>query len=124
MCVPNFLFNDVYLSLLFNFKIGPTLGLSCLMSSMFIIMFIIGIIKTTYFDNTILMPELEGKLHQSRWYLFVDNFPNSGYFYNIFDMHLKKGSVYFYTKKSLPPLLCVSIYNPSPNGQIISLIGV
>ena len=32
------------------------------MPSMFIIMLIIRIIKTTYFDNTILMAELEGKV--------------------------------------------------------------
>ena len=43
-CVPNF-YNDVYLSLLFNFKVGPLLDLSCLMSSMFIIILIIRIIK-------------------------------------------------------------------------------
>ena len=36
-CVPAFLFSDVYLNFLFNFKIGPSSGLSCLMSSMFII---------------------------------------------------------------------------------------
>ena len=35
-CGPNFLFSDVYLNLLFNFKVGPSLDLSCLMSSMFI----------------------------------------------------------------------------------------
>ena len=40
-CVPNFLFIDVYLNLLFNFKVCPSLDLSCLMSSMFIILFII-----------------------------------------------------------------------------------
>ena len=33
-----------------------------LMSSMFIITLIIRIIKAIYFDNTILMTELEGKL--------------------------------------------------------------
>ena len=54
-------FCDFYLSLLFNFKIGLSLGLSCLMSSMFIIILVIRVIKTTYFDNTILMAELEGK---------------------------------------------------------------
>ena len=32
-----FLFSGVYLNLLFNFKVGPSLDLSCLMSSMFII---------------------------------------------------------------------------------------
>ena len=56
-----FLFCEFYLSLLFKFKIGLSLSLSCLISSMFIIMrIIICIIKTTYFDNTILMAELEG----------------------------------------------------------------
>ena len=43
MCVPNFLFSDVYLSLLFNFKIDPSLSLSYLMSSMFVIILIIRI---------------------------------------------------------------------------------
>ena len=62
--VSNHLFSDFYLSLLFNFKIGPSLGLSCLMSSMFIIIIIliIRIIKTTRFDNAILIAELEGKI--------------------------------------------------------------
>ena len=45
--VPDFSFSDVYLNLLFNFKVGPSLDLSCLMSSMFIITLIIRIIKTT-----------------------------------------------------------------------------
>ena len=55
MVVPSSLFSDFYLSLLFNFKIRPSLGISCLMSSMFIIIIIIiiiliiRIIKTTYF---------------------------------------------------------------------------
>ena len=61
-CVPNFLFRDVNLSLLFNFKIGSLLGLSYLMYSMFIIILIIRIIKTTCFGNTILMAVLKGKL--------------------------------------------------------------
>ena len=61
--VSNHLFSDFYLSLLFNFKIGPSLGLSCLMSSMFIIIIlIIRIIKRTCFDNAILIAELEGKV--------------------------------------------------------------
>ena len=60
--VPNFLFSDVYLNLLFNFKVGPSLDLSCLMSSVFIITLIIRIIKTTCFNNTILMGKVEGKL--------------------------------------------------------------
>ena len=34
---PNFLLSDVYLNILFNFKVGPSLDLSCLMWSMFII---------------------------------------------------------------------------------------
>ena len=58
----NFLFIANYLNLLFNFEIGPSSGISCLMSSMFIIILIIRIIKTTYFDNNILMVELERKL--------------------------------------------------------------
>ena len=37
MCEPNFFFSDVYLNLLFNFKVGPSLDFSRLMSSMFII---------------------------------------------------------------------------------------
>ena len=89
--MPNSLFSDFYLSLLFNFKIELSLGLSCLMSSVFIIilirvnvlavpiyfklfhyftlpkislklLLIIRIIKTTCFDNTILIAELEGKV--------------------------------------------------------------
>ena len=62
MCVPNFLFSDVYLYLLFNFKVGPFLDLSCLMSSIFIIILIIRIIKATCFNNNILIAELEGNL--------------------------------------------------------------
>ena len=61
-CVPDFLFSNVSLNLLFNFKVGLPLDLSCLMSSTFIIILIIRIIKTTCFNNTILMAELEGKL--------------------------------------------------------------
>ena len=59
--VTNFLFREFCLRLLFKFKIGPSLNLSCLMSSMFIIIrIIIRIIKTTCFKNTVLMAELEG----------------------------------------------------------------
>ena len=50
--LPNFLFSDFYLIVLLNFKIGSLLDLSCLMSSMFIIILTIRIIKTTCFDNT------------------------------------------------------------------------
>ena len=57
------------------------------------------------------------------WSLSANNFPNSGYFQKIFGMHIKKVSVYFFTKKFIPPLLYFWIYIPSPNGQIISLIG-
>ena len=60
-CVPNFLLSDVCLNLLFNFKVGPSLDLSCLMSSMFIFILIIRIIKATCFNNTILIVEHEGK---------------------------------------------------------------
>ena len=60
--MPNFLFSDVYLNLLFNFKVGPSLDLSCLMSSMFIYILIIRIIKAMCFNNTILIVEHEGKL--------------------------------------------------------------
>ena len=60
--MPNFLFSDFYLSLLFNFKIGPSLGLSCLILSVFIIILAIRIIKTTCFDNAILIAELEKKV--------------------------------------------------------------
>ena len=111
-----------YLSLLFNFKIGPLLGLSCQMSSMFIIILIIHIIGTTFFDNTILMTELEGKFPWSRWSLSAHNFPNSSDFHKILDKLLKKGLVYFYTKYILPPLLHFWINNQSPNVLIISLI--
>ena len=58
----NLLFSDCYLSLLFNFRMGLSLGLTYLISSMFVIILIIRIIKTTCFDNTILMAELEGKV--------------------------------------------------------------
>ena len=61
-CVPNFLFGDVYLNLLFDVKLGPSLDLSCLMSSMFIIILIIRIIKTTRFNNTALTAKSERKL--------------------------------------------------------------
>ena len=61
-CVLSFLFIDVYSNFLCKFKFGPLLDLSCLMSSMFIIILIIRIIKTTCFNNTILMAKLEGKL--------------------------------------------------------------
>ena len=37
-------------------------------------------------------------------------------------MHLQKVSVYFCTQTSLPLFLYFWNYNPSPNGQIISLI--
>ena len=58
-CVPNLLFSDFYLSLLFNFKIGLSLGVSCLMSSMFTTILIIRLIKTMCFDSTILIAELK-----------------------------------------------------------------
>ena len=61
-CGPIFLFSDFYLNLLFNFKVGPLLDLACLMSSVFIITLIIRIMKTTCFNNTILMAKVEGKL--------------------------------------------------------------
>ena len=60
--LPSFLFSDVYLNLLLNFKVGPLSGLSRLVLSMFIISLIIRIIKTTCFNNTTLMAELEGKV--------------------------------------------------------------
>ena len=60
--MPNFLFSDFYLSLLFNFKTVLSLGLSCLVPPMFIIILIIRVIKATCFDNTVLMAELEGKV--------------------------------------------------------------
>ena len=110
----------LFKSFLFNF--GPSLGLSCLILPMLINILIIGISKTMYFDNTILMAELAGKLPQSRCSLSAHNFSNSGYFHKIFAMHLKKGSGYFDTKTFLPPLLYFWIYNPFPNGQIVSLI--
>ena len=56
-----FLFSDVYLSHLFTFNLGSSLGLSCLTSSMFVIILIIGIIKTTCFNNTILIADLKWK---------------------------------------------------------------
>ena len=62
MCLPYFSFSDVYLNVLFNFKVGPSLDLFCLMLSIFIIILIIRIIKTTGFNKTILMAELERRL--------------------------------------------------------------
>ena len=117
----NIFFSDFCLSLLFNFKIGLSLGLSCLMSSMFTIISIIRIIKTTCFDNTILMGELGGKVPESRSSLSALNFPDSGYFHKTFATHFQKGSVYFYTKQSLLLLLYFWNYNLYPNGQIASL---
>ena len=59
----NSFFSHFYLSLLFNFKIRRSIGLSCLVSSMFInIILTICIIKTTCFDNAVLIAELEGKV--------------------------------------------------------------
>ena len=62
-CVPNFLFTDVYLNLLFNFK-SWFLVRSFLSNVVHVYYYtlIIRIIKTTCFNNTILMAELEGKL--------------------------------------------------------------
>ena len=57
-----------------------------------------------------------------RWPLSAHNFPNSGYFHEIFGTHFQKGLVYFYPKEFLPLLLYFWNYNPSPNGQIVSLI--
>ena len=122
-CVSQFLFSGVYLNLLFSFKVGPSLDRFCLMSSMFIIILIICIIKATCFNNTTLTAELEGKLPKSRWSLSAHNFLSSGQFHNIFGIHLQKGLIYLCTKKFLPPVLYFSIYNPSPNGQIVSLVG-
>ena len=137
--MPHFLFIDFHLNLLFNFKVGPLLDLSRLMS-MFNIILINGIIKTTCFNNTILilingiiktmcfnntilMAEVEVKLLQSRWSLSVHNFHNCGFFHKIFGMCLQKNSAYLCTQKFLPSLLYFWNYNPSFNGQIISLIG-
>ena len=92
------------------------------MSLMLIIVLIIRIIKTMCFNTNILIEDLKGKLAESRWPLSVHNFLNSSYFHKIFSMHLKKGSVYLYTKTFLLPLLYFWIYNPSPNGKIIYLI--
>ena len=61
-CQPNFLFSDFYESLLFNFRMEPSLGFPCLILFMFIVISIIRIIKTTCFDNTILIARLERKL--------------------------------------------------------------
>ena len=93
------------------------------MSSLFVIILIIRIIKTACFNKTILMAKLEGKLPESKWSLSAHNVPSSGYFHKIFGMHLQKGLVYLCTKKFLLLFLYFWNYNPSPNGQIISLIG-
>ena len=61
------------------------------MSSMFIIIIlIICIIKTTCFDSTILIAELDGKIPYSRWSPSADDFPNSGYFLEIFSHIFRK----------------------------------
>ena len=93
------------------------------MSSMFFVILIICIIKAKCFSNTTLTAELEGKLPKSMWPLSPYNFLSSGYFHNIFGIHLQKVLIYLCTKMFLPPVLYFSIYNPSPNGQIISLVG-
>ena len=114
--VSNFLFREFYLSLLIKFKIGLSLGFTCLMSSMFIIMWIImRIIKTSCFGKIILMAWLEDKVGVL---FFSHNFPNSGYFHKIFCMHFQKDLLYFSTKTFLTQLLYFWNYNPSPNGQI------
>ena len=61
MCA-KFLVRTLFLSLLFNFKIGLLLGLSCLTLSMFIIILIVRTIETTCLGNTIIMEELEEKV--------------------------------------------------------------
>ena len=121
--VPNFLFSDVCLSLLFNFKIRPLLGLSCLISSMVVIILIISIIKTTCLGNIILMVELEGKLPWSRWSLYTHNLPNPGYFHKIFGMHLKKVRSTSTLKNLFHRCYIFGFINHPFNGQIISLIG-
>ena len=113
-CVPNFLFIDVYLNLLFNFKVGPSLDLSCLMSSMFIIILIIRIIKTTCFNNTILIAELEGKpLNVGVLFLPLTS-PVPVTLTRFLTRTFRKVWSTFALKRN---------YNPSPNGQIISFIG-
>ena len=83
--MPNVLFSEFYISLLFKFKIGLSLSLYSLMSSMFIIMrIIIRIIKTRCFEYTVSTAKLEGKLASRRWSLSAHNFPNSGYFHKNF----------------------------------------
>ena len=52
------MFSDVYLNLLFNFKVGPWLDVAYVCYQTLII----RIIRTTCFNNTILMAELEGRL--------------------------------------------------------------
>ena len=116
--MPNFLFSEVYLSLPFNFKIGPSLGLSCLISSMFIIILIICIIKITCFDNTLLIAELEEKLPKLGGLFLPITSPILVTFTRFLACTLKRFGLLL--KKILPQLL---IYEPSPNGQIISLIG-
>ena len=93
------------------------------MSSMFNIILSVRLIRTTGFDSTILMTELEEKVSSSTWSFYTHNDPNSGYFHKIFGVQLKKGSWYFYTNKFLQPLLYFRIYNPFPNRQISSIIG-
>ena len=68
------------------------------------------------------MTALEVKLPKSRWSLSVHKFPNSDYFHKIFSTLLQKVLIYVYSKKILPQLLYFWNYNPSPVGQIFSLI--
>ena len=105
---------------MFNFKIGPSLDISWIMLSIFIIRLIIRIIKTLCFHNTILMAELEGKLPWNRWSISAPNSPNSGYFHKIFGMHLNWSTS---TLKMFYHHCYFWIYNPPTNGQIVSLIG-
>ena len=67
------------------------------MLSVFIIILIILIVKTTCFDNTVLMAEPKEKLPYGSWSISAHNFPNSGYSHKTFDMQLQKGLVYLYT---------------------------
>ena len=57
------------------------------------------------------------------WPISAHNFPNSGYFRRFLDMHLQRGFIYLCTEQTLLSLLRFWNYNPSPNGQIVSLIG-
>ena len=117
--MPSFLFCEFYLSLLFKFKIGLSLSLSCLISSMFIVIRItIRKIKTKCFENTILMAESPLKVGGT---ILPITFPILVTFTRFLVRTFRK-----VCSTSTLKIFCHSSYflnyNRSPNEQIFSLI--